>query len=494
MVYRILGLAVLVLSLGCSKTEEHGDHHHGPPDMTAQLKIHVEAMEGGGATAPLQGAQIFLKETVAEAVDHHHHPDGDATAVTDEHGNVTITLAADVQYAVHISADGYDTRVRRVNQADGTERQLWVTTSAVQRQTITIPDSGAIEVKLGNTMGGSQAPVTLTIEAGDLAADSGSGAVANGEIDIVYGSWDPAIDPPSALPSDLVTADAPLFSYGMFHVEFYQGDTVLNVRDGQTIRFDQVVNATRRLRAQNALERGALNVYSLDHNTGLWVKDEATTTFSEETGALTSEATHFSHKNHDEPGPFPANSCMNITGVNRDGVPVNASIEVQGFGAPNGNGCINMACLIGDDGNVLASEDINGNGVLDPGEDTNGNGVLDGANDLRRGIAGNVRRAIAAARQVPGHNYWQRNNVTADTVCDDNERILGCGVGSCADVQVLLCSPQGEACNERADCCDRLGCFNDVCDVCREAQETCGTSDECCPGTDCIDFTCRPTR
>ena len=151
-----------------------------------------------------------------------------------------------------------------------------------------------------------------------------------------------------------------------------------------------------------------MDLYSLDHNTGLWVQDDMETTYSTETGVLSAEASHFSHKNHDEPGPFPANSCLEITVVNRDGQQLrNTSVEVNGFGSANGNGCSEFACLINDDGNVVSSEDRNGNGRLDEGEDTNGNAVLDEADDRRSGVARNIGYTINASRKVPGTNHWQ---------------------------------------------------------------------------------------
>ena len=232
----------------------------------------------------------------------------------------------------------------------------------------------------------------------------------------------------------------------MFSVEFTQGDNVLNVRDGQTITIASQVNANRRELALDAIERGVMNVCSLDHNTGLWVDDEVEATYDEETGTLTSESSHFSHKNYDMPGPYAADSCMNIKAVNRDGREVDASIEVQGFGSVGRNGCIQMACLIGDNGDVISSEDTNGNGVLDEGEDTNGNGRLDGRQDLRVGVAGNVSRVVSASRRVRGYTRSVRIISAKSTLCDDTR--VGCGVGQCANVEVLLCSPRGEACDE----------------------------------------------
>ena len=113
----------------------------------------------------------------------------------------------DRQYIIHIEADGYDGVARRAKQALDDERTLIVTLRAEQKKMVTIPESGSIEVKLGDTVGGSVEPVTLTIEAGDLSVEDGDGQAISGEVEITYGSWDPAVDDPSLMPSDLATAE-----------------------------------------------------------------------------------------------------------------------------------------------------------------------------------------------------------------------------------------------------------------------------------------------
>ena len=484
-------VTALALALGCSKASHDHDHSHDEPDLSnaAKLVVMVDVLGAEGQRVPLENARIFVKEPHTDTVDHHHHVDGEPNATTNAAGHAEVLIEADKQQVVHVDSPGHRPIVRLVEESAGAEVHINITTAPIEKKTVTIPEEGAVEVTLGNSLGGAEAPVKLTIEAGDLATENGAGLPIAGDIEVTFASWDPARDPASSLPSDLRTASEELFSYSMFSVEFTQGDNVLNVRDGQTITIASQVNANRRELALDAIERGVMNVYSLDHNTGLWVDDEVEATYDEETGTLTSESSHFSHKNYDMPGPYAADSCMNIKAVNRDGREVDASIEVQGFGSVGRNGCIQMACLIGDNGDVISSEDTNGNGVLDEGEDTNGNGRLDGRQDLRVGVAGNVSRVVSASRRVRGYTQ-RKNNQRESTLCDDTR--VGCGVGQCANVEVLLCSPRGEACDERADCCGTDGCFDNVCEVCREVEESCQTSDECCPGSNCLDFKCKP--
>ena len=247
---------------------------------------------------------------------------------------------------MHVEAEGYDGVVRLVQQAVDTERNLWLTLHAQQKTTVTVPEEGSIEVTLGNTVGGTVSPVTLTIEANDLGAQNGEGEAVNGDIELTYGSWDPAVDDASSLPSDLRTADGPLVSYGMFHVEFRQGEEVLNVRDGQTIAWTMQINEELRDMAAQAAGVDALNIYSLDHNSGLWVEDDVARSYEAETGIMTTESTHFSHKNCDGPGPWGANSCIDVQVVDERGNSIRAAdISIAGRGGA-GAGCNDIPCTI----------------------------------------------------------------------------------------------------------------------------------------------------
>ncbi|MEE2788825.1 MAG: hypothetical protein VX589_15925 [Myxococcota bacterium] len=510
---------VALMWLGCADNHDDHDHEHGHShgasdgveavgDQTsttapiaqdaARLVIHVEGRSAGGMIQPLSQANIYVKEPHEGDADHHHHPEGDPDGVTNEFGDVEINIKPDTLYVVHVEAPEFDTLVRRIKVEGGQQEQLWLTITEMIRKKVKLPETGEIKLKLGETPGGSQDPVTLTIEAGDLGLDEGKGSAATGEIEVVFGSWDPEVDDPTTLPSDLLTADGPLYSYSMFHIEFYQGDEVLNVRDGQTIRVESRVNEARRDLAIEAIEASKMNLYSLNHNTGLWIDDDVTIAYNEDTGVLSAEATHFSHKNYDRPGPYPGVSCVEGRAVNREGTQLsNVEFNLRGEGRMR-NGCANTNCLMLDDGNVRAANqvDSNGDGVVDEDDDAadcrnqfdefqqRGNDC-----DLRRGVERQIRHAVTAKRKVPGTNYWQEGSAEASSVCVDHD--VGCGVGNCGTATIELCSPRGGGCAERADCCGTDGCFSGECDECIVEGQTCEVTDECCPGLDCLDFTCK---
>ena len=121
----------------------------------------------------------------------------------------------------------------------------------------------------------------------------------------------------------------------MFHVEFRQDGRTLNVRDGQTIAWSMKINDDLAAMAAYAQHAEALNIYGFDHATGLWVKEEVQRSFTPSTGIITTESTHFSHKNVDGPSDsFDANSCLNIRVVDEKGNQVNgADIRITGSGA-----------------------------------------------------------------------------------------------------------------------------------------------------------------
>ncbi|MEE2788826.1 MAG: hypothetical protein VX589_15930 [Myxococcota bacterium] len=459
---------------------------------SARLVIHIEGRSAGGMVQALSEANVYVRAP-KEGQSNHHHPDGEPDGVTNEFGNVMVDIKPDTLYVVHVEAPEFDTLVRRVKVEAGQKEHLWLTITEMIRKTITLPETGELKLTLGETPGGSKDPVTLTIEAGDLGLDEGNGEAATGNIEVVFGSWDPEVDDPSTLPSDLETADGPLYSYSMFHIEFYQGDERLNVRDGQTVRVESRVNEARRGLAAEAIGADKMNLYSLNHSTGLWVDDVVEVTYDADTGILSADAAHFSHKNYDRPGPYPANSCVKPRAVNREGSPVDASFTV---GDRRTSGCGNFYCEIGDDGNVqaIAREDTNGDGVIDDDDDDPacaGEIDADGNCDMRRAVAGRVGFRVNARRKVPNSEFWQEGAESVQTPCNDHD--VSCNEGGCETATILLCSPRDEACNERADCCGTDGCFEGKCAECTKATETCETTDNCCPGLSCLDFTCKAT-
>lgn len=478
----LMGLAVLCLS-ACNS--ENG-HEHEPTRMmsapgqpSAQLVLHVEAQTAPGTSVPLANAGVYLSE-IAGTESHHHHPQGDPHATTNESGDITLSLIPDKEYIVHVEAEGYDGVVRRVQQAVDTERNIWLTLNPEQTTTVTIPESGSVDVTLGDTAGGSTNPVTLTIEAGDLGANMGAGDAIAGEIELRYGSWDPAVDDPSSLPSDLLTAESSLVSYGMFHVEFYQNGDTLNVREGQTISWTMQVNEQLQDMALAASGLGNLNIYSLDHDSGLWVEDAVDRSFSVETGIVTAESTHFSHKNVDQPPPFAANSCLDIEVVDEKGNRLRqADVSISGRGSAR-QGCNDVPCVLGD---------ANGEPVFD--EDGRIMGVIP--------VAGNVGYT-ASARVHVVNGRWVSGQVTENALCDDSN--VGCGTGNCGTARIVLpmCHLDDEPCNSRDDCCDddrdracRVGPGSDVPSVCGDCipeGQTCTSSEECCNGLSCTDFQC----
>jgi len=457
-----MGALALCLS-ACSKSDSDEHQHDDPPMMaepgnpSAQIIIHVEGRPIDGDSSPLANAGIFLSEHTGDAEEHHHHPAGEPHAVTNETGDVVLSLIPDKAYVLHVEAEGYDGLVRLVQESEDNDRHLWLTMNEEQKTTVTIPETGDVSVTLGTTSGGTVNPVTLTIEAGDLGLENGDGEAVNGDIEITYGSWDPAVDDASSLPSDLLTADGPLVSYGMFHIEFMQGDEVLNVRPDQTIAWTMQINEDLQDMAAQAAGMDTLNIYSLDHNSGLWVEDEVEKSYAEDTGIITTESRHFSHKNCDQPGPFPANSCINIEVVDHRGNSINADVAIQGRGSAQ-RGCNDIACS------------INGQ------------------------AAGQVGYTATARRHVV-NGRWVRGEASVNTTCDDIN--VGCGQGgncSTARITLNLCHAEEEPCQGRDDCCDEggqdLACIGGACGECVPEGQTCANSDECCNGLSCSDYQC----
>ena len=459
--------AIALCFTACSKDD--GDHGHDAPgqmmpnagEPSAQLYIHVEGKAIGGEASPLANAGIYLSEHSGTEEAHHHHAPGEPNAVTDANGDVVVDLVPDKAYVVHIEAAGFDGLVRLVQEPESNDRHLWLTLNEEQRTTVDIPEEGEVSVTLGTTSGGTVNPVTLTIEAGDLGASNGDGDSIAGAIEITFGSWDPAVDDASSLPSDLLTADGPLVSYGMFHIEFEQNGEVLNVRPDQTIAWTMQVNEAMQSMATQAAAMDTLNIYSLDHNSGLWVEDDVSKTYAEETGVVTTESRHFSHKNVDQPGPFPASSCIDIQVVDERGNSINADIAIQGRGAAQ-RGCNEIACTID-------------------------------------GQAGQVGYTATARRHVV-NGRWVSGEASVNTTCDDIN--VGCGTpASCSAARIALnlCHLDDEPCQDRDQCCDdgqdRACLFANgpdagVCGQCVPEGQTCRNSNECCNGLSCSDFQC----
>ncbi len=432
----------------------------------AKLVVHVEGKPIDGRATPLQSAQIYLSEAEGAHEHHHHHPKAAPVAVTDAQGDVSISVIADKEYVVHIDADGHDGVVRIVKQTVDSERNIWVTLNEEQKKTILVPRTGEIKVTLGSTAGGSVEPVTLTIEAGDLATDNGNGDPVDGEVEITYGSWDPAVDDPTSLPSDLRTADEPLVSYGMFHVEFRQGRETLNVRKGQTIGWTMQINEAMQDMATSADGMGDLNIYSLDHNSGLWVEDEVVANYNVDTGVMTTESTHFSHKNCDQPPPFPARSCVIIEVIDQEGNAVpQADTVITGRG-PAVQGCNRVACTLTDEGGT----------------------PIFGQNNRSRRQTGTrpISRQVTYTVTARAHTeagYWVQGQTTVETKCDDVRINCRRHIDACATATVVL-DMNGPAIPPSAPA------PGDDPGACQSNGDSCGSSDECCDGLVCSDYQC----
>jgi len=486
----ILVLSALCLAFfGCKSDPEDHDHGHmdgpqmpAPGDPAGQLFLSVQGLSLSGDMAPLEGAQIHVSEP-SEVVlaHHHHHPEGEPHAVTNAAGVATLDLLPDRQYIIHVEAEGYDGVARRANQALDAERTLVVTLRQEQKTMITVPETGAIDVTLGDTVGGSVDTVTLTIEAGDLAIEDGDGQSITGEVEVTYGSWDPAVDDPTLMPSDLETAEGRLVSFGMFHVEFSQNGQTLNVRDGQTISWSMKINDDLAAMAAYAQHAESLNVYGFDHATGLWVLEDVERRFTPSTGILTTESTHFSHKNIDGPDDsFDANSCLNISVVDEKGNSVNgADIRITGSGANRsrtGNGCEELACTMSADGRPQFN---------DMGERI---GVIPNAFQIGYNVS--------ATKRVFG-NRSESASASVSTTCDDTN--IRCSRNGCENVTLTIpmCRIDGEQCETRDQCCDspiELACRqvngSGQCGECVEPGGICENSEECCGSMNCIDNQC----
>ncbi|MEE2758148.1 MAG: hypothetical protein VYA30_15930 [Myxococcota bacterium] len=448
--------------IGCeaSKTDSTGEEQPNAPTGTAaQFLVKVDGVDGESAAVALENVSVFLTRYVAPGPDHrpsfgHDAPAGEPASRTNAEGVATIEVSDEQKYVARFVADGYDDVYRVIEETPGMQQHIHVTMNTRQSKVITIPTSGQLEVTLGDTTGGSLEPVTLIIEPADLGLQNGDGEAATGDVELRYQTWDPAVDEPTSMPSDLITNDGPLTSLGMFRVEFFQGSERLNVRPGQTIGWRMKVNELLQGMAATTAEAGHLNIYSLDTSTGEWVEDtDVQKSYDAVAGIMETEATHFSTKNLDFPPPFPGRACADVAVVNQFGEPRPASVSIGARG-PGNLGCNQVAC------------------------------------DFNNAAGSDYAWRITASADVAG--VWHTETKNAVSECDDETGGVGCGLGQCADVTFTFCNPQDGACNGRVDCCTGLGCFAGECDVCREVGETCATTDECCGATTaCIDFVCR---
>ncbi|MBV70386.1 MAG: hypothetical protein CMH52_03470 [Myxococcales bacterium] len=456
----VLLAAISLVGCEASKTTtESGDSPDAPNAMQAQFLAKVDGLNAESTATALENVSVYLTPYVEPGPDHqptfgHDAPIGEPNSRTNADGIAIVGLNDEQKYVVRFVAAGYDDVYRVIEQAQGTQRHIHITMNPQQSQIITIPTTGQLEVNLGNTNGGTVEPVTLLIEPEDLGLDNGAGDAAAGDVEVRYQSWDPAVDEPTSMPSDLITNDGPLTSLGMFRVEFFQGGDRLNVRPGQTIGWRMKVNEQLQGMAAATAEAGHLNIYSLDTSTGEWVEDtDVQKTYDAVAGIMETEASHFSTKNLDFPPPFPGRACADVAVVNQFGEPRPASVSIDGRG-PGNLGCNQVAC------------------------------------DFNNAAGSDFGWRITASADVAG--VWHTETKNAVSECDDETGGVGCGLGQCADVTFTLCNPQDGACNGRVDCCTGLGCFAGECDICREVGETCATTDECCGATTaCLDFVCR---
>ena len=178
-------VTALALALGCSKASHDHDHSHDEPDLSnaAKLVVMVDVLGAEGQRVPLENARIFVKEPHTDTVDHHHHVDGRPNATTNAAGHAEVLIEADKQQVVHVDSPGHRPIVRLVEESAGAEVHINITTAPIEK-TVTIPEEGAVEVTLGNSLGGAEAPVKLTIEAGDLATENGAGLPIAGDIEV----------------------------------------------------------------------------------------------------------------------------------------------------------------------------------------------------------------------------------------------------------------------------------------------------------------------
>ena len=456
-----LVLLTTIALMGCEVSQNDSDDNvlPDPNEVQAQFLVKVDGQGPNGPAAALENVSVFLTPYVTPGPDHqptfgHDAPIGEPSSRTDTNGIALVSVSDNRKYVARFVSDGYDDVYRVIERADGTQTHIHITMNASQSQIVNLPTEGLIEIKLGNTTGGTLEPVTLAIEPEDLGLDNGRGEAATGEIEVRYQSWDPAVDEPTAMPSDLITNDGPLTSLGMFRVEFFKDGERLNVRPGQTIGWRMKVHERLQGMAAATASAGHLNIYSLDTSTGEWVEDtDVQKNYDAVAGIMETEASHFSTKNLDFPPPYPGRACADVAVVNQFGQPRPASVSIDGRG-PGNLGCNQVACEFN---NAAGSE---------------------------------YTWQITASADVAG--VWHSETKGANSLCDDETGGVGCGLGRCADVSFTFCNPQDGACNGRVDCCGGLGCFAGQCDVCREVGESCGSTEECCGTTTaCIDFACK---
>ena len=500
---RLCAVMVCAFALACGDkpVEETGDGGSagsggaaGQPtpetgSTTLSLKVSGKALDGTLST--LAGAKVYVEpySSPEAAIPQPHVTfNGEPTGTTDAEGLVTINVEPGQRYVAHILAEGHGPIMRLLEPAEDDKVFFVVTLTEMQSTMITMPETGEIELTLGNTIGGTEELVTLKIEAGDLAFNTETSSAAlrlkqnaegdtvTGDVEVRFQAWDPFVDDPSAMPSDLVTETGPIASYGMFSIEFYKDGVPVNVAEGKTIAWEMTLNEAFASQAASAFADDHLNVYSMDGGAGLWIEDDVDKTYDPETRVFASESTHFSHKNCDDPGPYNCNGCVDVNVQNECGEPINQNVHVQvsGSSSGNGTGCHNLP------------------------------NALDNPRRAKI-LSGNVSVSVF----VPFRNATQSQSGNYTTSCDDDGS-TGCGTNSCDSETFTFdtMADEGEACSTRDDCgCASdnpgLGCIEGTCQPCIGATADSRTNDPCQSDSYCcraaandlgVDLTCEDRR
>jgi hypothetical protein len=250
--FQLLVVTLCALGLACGETSD-SDNPTEPQAGTAgqggaagagvmpevastTLSLSIASRATDGEMGRLAGATVFVEPfSSPEAANPQPHvyftrePDG----VADADGNVTLPVTAGERHVVHIVSEGYGSLMRLIEPNEQDQLFFVLTLQELHRTSINLPEEGSVQLTLGDTMGGRDALVTLSIEAGDLAYNTestssalrlkqaGDDASVAGEIEVFFQAWDPFTDDGSSMPSDLATDEGPIASYGMFSIEFF---------------------------------------------------------------------------------------------------------------------------------------------------------------------------------------------------------------------------------------------------------------------------------
>ena len=434
---------------------------------TTTLSLQVSAKSLAGNLDTLAGAKVYVEpySSPEAAIPKPHMTfTGEPAGTTDANGLVSLTVEPGQRYVAHILAEGHGSVMRILEPQEEDKVFFVVTLLEMQTTMFTLPETGAAEITLGNSMGGTVDLVTLTIEAGDLAFNTESASSAlrlkqnaggddvTGDIEVRFNVWDPFVDDPSSMPSDLATETGPIASYGMFEVEFFKDGVPVNVAEGQKVGWKMTLNEAFASQAASAFNDDHLNVYSMDGGAGLWIEDDVEKTYDPDTREFASESTHFSHKNCDDPGPYNCQGCVNVTVQNECGDTINQNVSVQVSGSSSGNstGCHDLPSALDDPTRA-------------------------------KSLSGSVRASVF----VPFRNATQSQSQNYNTSCDDNGS-TGCGTNSCDSAAFTFdtMADEGESCTTRDDCgCPSdnpgLGCIDGSCQPCLGANADSRSNDPC---------------